>query len=121
MKEAVLLQERRLEVRFNLNGLIPLSLISGNGRVLTAIFVDVSRRGLGLIIEPSLRVDEEITLKIAGSKDVPMSVRWVKKPLGVTAPGVPSFHRTGICIDTTKISGTLDLTRVLEQFNCVDF
>lgn len=125
MNEALLLHERRVELRFGLNGLLPFEIFLSNQRMLVATFIDVSKHGLGLIVEPCLKVDDEVFLHCQGEHIATMKVRWVKKPLGVTAPNVPIFHRAGICIDLlndrpTTGNEALDLVRLLETFDCVD-
>ena len=120
MKDSVLLKERRLEIRFSLNGLVPMRIQTDSKEGLVAMFIDASSRGVGLIVEPVLRVDEEVTLKLATGMEIPMSVRWVKKPVGLSNPNVPIFHRAGLCITDHPDHLGVDLIKILEQFDCVD-
>ena len=119
INESALMQERRMEVRYSLNGLVPLKLMIDD-KILDAIFLDVSSRGLGLIVEPSLKVDQTVNLKVSGSLTIPVSVRWIKKPIGLTAPGVPIFHRAGVCLINEPNRGQVNILEVLEHLHCVD-
>ncbi|SMF76631.1 PilZ domain-containing protein [Pseudobacteriovorax antillogorgiicola] len=123
INESLLMQERRTEVRYSLNGLVPLRLELEKGQVLDAIFLDASTRGLGMIVEPSLKVDQQVLLKVGGGIQLKMSVRWIKKPMGLTAPGVPVFHRAGVCLlqgSGSQGEKPSSILEILENFHCVD-
>lgn len=115
INEATLLQERRNEIRFGLTGLIPLRL-EQEGSPIDALFLDSSKRGLGIVVEPVLKVDQLLTLNIGGGHQLQVSVRWVKKPVGFSGPGIPAFHRAGLLLTDTKVN----LLEYLENFYCVD-
>ncbi len=117
LKDSVFMQERRFEVRYSLNGLIPIRLMSQDMAPVVAMFIDASSRGLGIIVEPKLRVDEHVTLKLSTGLELDMMVRWIKKPIGFSTPDTPIFHRAGLCLTNPS---DIDIVRLLEQYDCVD-
>ena len=85
-----------------------------------AIFLDASAKGLGLVVEPCLKVDEVIVIQMGGGVTLKFSVRWIKKPVGFSAPGVPVFHRAGVCLIEDDGAMPNNILSILENFHCVD-
>lgn len=121
--EAVLFEERRKEVRFTLSGLIPLELRNmANNDFVATVFLDISTRGLGVLIEPGFQIDEIVNLKVNERLKIPMSVRWIKKPTGVLAPGVPALNRAGLClVQNDGPMETHDLLELLSPLHCIEY
>ncbi len=120
--EAALFEERRKEIRYPLCGLVPLWLTHRDQeKPIDTVFLDVSNRGLGVLCEPGLQVDKILWLNVNQRINLPMSVRWVKKPSGVFAQNIPDFYRAGLClVDNDGPAETHDLIEILTPFNCID-
>ena len=120
INESTLLQERRNDIRYSVSGLVPMELKKEDGTSIDAVFLDASRTGVGMIVEPTLKVDQQMMLKLSGSYELQVSVRWIKKPVGFNSSNGPSFHRAGLSLIMDENNPKLNLLEILENFNCVD-
>jgi hypothetical protein len=70
--------ERRRHKRFAVMGKLPAKIYNKNGDLLTYIVVDVSKRGLGLLVDEKVSRNETVLVRfdIVKIKDTEMTVRW---------------------------------------------
>lgn len=119
ISDAILNRERRVETRLSILGCCPLRL-QQDDQELDAIFLDVSSKGIGLLVEPSLKVDQSISVFIQDQFKWLASVRWVKRPPGLHAKGVPEFHRAGLFLVGKPDSSNKSFIETLRAFHCLD-
>jgi hypothetical protein len=76
-----LFQERRMDLRKKLTGLLPGRLRSSKGNDINCRPVDVSENGLGIISKDNLAVNDVVELQV---KDILISLKvgWVKPDFG---------------------------------------
>lgn len=72
-----LFQERRLETRRKLTGLLPGRLKTSNGSDIECRPIDVSEHGLGIVSKEPLKMDSMLELQIKDKKII-LKVAWVQ-------------------------------------------
>lgn len=111
-------RERRQFVRYALTGELPGRLTNEAGTVFNVVTVDVSRHGLGLLLDPAPDEDEKLVLTLEGPRggNVLLEVRWstIQHEFD-SLPGLQSMRRCGLLVLDRKI----DLVTVLAKYDCV--
>lgn len=110
-------RERRQFIRYALTGELPGRLTNQSGVVFNVVTVDVSRRGLGLLLDPAPEVGETLILTLEGRGGlIPLEVRWSAVHHEFDSlPGLQSMRRCGLQAMDRKI----DLVTVLAKYDYV--
>lgn len=108
-------RERRQFIRYALTGELPGQLTNEAGVVFNVVTVDVSRRGLGLLLDPAPEVEERLTLTLEGrGGTVALEVRWTAIHHEFDSlPGLQSMRRCGLYVLDRKA----DLVTVLAKYD----
>lgn len=118
MEARAIPRERRQFLRYALTGDLPGRLTNAAGVVFNVVTVDVSRRGLGLLLDPAPQEDEMLTLTLEGQRgrSIVMEVRWSEQHHEFDSlPGLQSMRRCGLMAQERKI----DLVTILAKYDCV--
>ena len=68
---------RRRYKRFTVNGKVSGDLLKENGEALTFFIIDVSKKGLGLLVDSELAENEKLSFKLDNEcKELSCLVRW---------------------------------------------
>jgi hypothetical protein len=105
--------ERRTQTRFELTGTLPGKLTNQAGDVYEAICVDVSKNGLGLLVDPIPKSGEKLFLETPNLK-LAFDIRWVSRQtlLSELVDELAATCRVGLLID-----GDTDLVEFLSAFD----
>lgn len=111
-------RERRQFVRYALTGELPGRLTNAAGMSFNVVTVDVSRRGMGLLLDPAPEENEKLVLTLEGPRggNILFEVRWSAVHHEFDSlPGLSSMRRCGLMVVDRKI----DLVTVLAKYDCV--
>jgi hypothetical protein len=110
------LADKRSEVRYGLNGIVPAVIQGLDGRDLDVVMLDVSRGGLGILAHGfAQRTGELVTLCIEGQPGIPLVVRWMRRSRLGEHAGL-GLTRVGLAVEAEK-ENLLDR---LKPFDCID-
>ncbi|MGE0173106.1 MAG: hypothetical protein AB7T49_09985 [Oligoflexales bacterium] len=112
-KKVTVEHERRTQTRFELTGSLPGNLTSDSGDVYEAICVDVSKHGLGLLLDPIPKAGGKLYLDTPSGK-LTFEIRWVSRQtqLGALLDELSSTCRVGLLV-----AGDTDLVQFLATFD----
>jgi hypothetical protein len=110
------LADKRSDVRYGLNGLVPAVIQSLDGRDLDVVMLDVSRNGLGILAHGfTQRVGDSVNFCIDGQAPLVMLVRWMRRARLGEQEGL-GLTRVGLAL---LVPGE-NLVERLRVFDCVD-
>lgn len=110
------LADKRSDVRYGLNGLVPAAIQSLDGRDLDVVMLDVSRNGLGILAHGfTQRVGDSVNFCIDGQDPLVMLVRWMRRSRLGEHEGL-GLTRVGLAL---LVPGE-NLVERLRIFACVD-
>jgi hypothetical protein len=112
-------KDRRNDPRYGLSGALPGEIRDKNGVVFSVMLVDISKRGLGLLIDPAPEVGSVLTLceENSGNEDtLQLVVRHVHNSQILTIHDLQNMKRCGLEILQPK-QGELDL---IQRFSTCD-
>jgi hypothetical protein len=110
------LAEKRSEVRYGINGLLPAVIQGLDGRDLDVVMLDVSRGGIGILANGfAQRVGDPLHLCIEGQDRIPLVVRWTKSSRLGEQAGL-GLTRVGLAVQVQ----TENLVERLRPFDCID-
>jgi hypothetical protein len=110
------LADKRSEVRYSLNGLVPAVIQGIDGRDLDVVMLDVSRGGLGILANGfTPRVGESVNLCIDGQDQITLIVRWMRHSRVGEDAGL-GLTRVGLALAEPGEN----LVERLRVFDCVD-
>jgi c-di-GMP-binding flagellar brake protein YcgR len=121
MKTALSGLERRQEIRYSLFGELPARLINlATEQELTFLTIDVSTRGLGLLVSPSPSEGQTIRLDFVdqSGKSLEFVVRHVHTVMEDPLRGFESMRRCGLELNDDRKSN-LDLIEFFGSFDSV--
>jgi c-di-GMP-binding flagellar brake protein YcgR len=121
MKTALSSQERRQEIRYSLFGELPARMINlTTEQELTFLTIDISSRGLGLLVSPSPAEGQAIRLDFTDQthQSLELIVRHVHSVMDDTVDGFESMRRCGLELNDDRASG-LDLIEFFGSFDSV--
>jgi hypothetical protein len=110
------LADKRSDVRYGLNGLVPAVIQSLDGRDLDVVMLDVSRGGLGILAHGfTQRVGDSVNFCIDHQAPLVMVVRWMRRSRLGEQEGL-GLTRVGLAL---LVPGE-NLVERLRVFDCVD-
>jgi hypothetical protein len=110
------LAEKRSEVRYGLNGLVPAVIQGVDGRDLDVVMLDVSRGGLGILVNGTVqRVGDSLNLCIDDQDGIALVVRWTRGSRLGAHEGL-GLTRVGLAVQDQSEN----LLERLKPFNCID-
>lgn len=110
------LADKRSDVRYGLNGLVPAVIQGLDGRDLDVVMLDVSRGGLGILVSGfSQRAGDVVKLCIEGQDGIPLVVRWMRSSRLGEHAGL-GLTRVGLAVQRAGEN----LVERLKPFNCID-
>jgi c-di-GMP-binding flagellar brake protein YcgR len=121
MKTALSGQERRQEIRYSLFGEVPARMINlATEQELTFLTIDISHRGLGLLVSPSPSEGQVIRLEFIdqNQQSLQFVVRHVHSAMDNPVHGFESMRRCGLELNDEKNSH-LNLIEFLGSFDSV--
>ncbi|MDQ3232050.1 MAG: PilZ domain-containing protein [Pseudobdellovibrionaceae bacterium] len=109
--------EKRGEVRYSLNGLVPATVQGLDGEDMDVVMLDVSRGGLGILVSgfPN-RVGDILQLCIEGQDAIALIVRWMRRSRLGENMSLPGLTRVGLAVQASENN----LLQRLESFGCID-
>ncbi len=114
-------QERRQEIRYSLFGELPARMINlVTEQELTFLTIDISTRGLGLLVSPSPTEGQTIRLDFIDQtrKSLEFVVRHVHNVMEDPVHGFESMRRCGLELNDNRASN-LDLIQFFGSFDSV--
>jgi c-di-GMP-binding flagellar brake protein YcgR len=121
MKTALSRQERRQEIRYSLFGELPARMINhATEQELTFLTIDISTRGLGLLVSPSPAEGQRIRLDFLDQSrhSLEFIVRHVHSVMDDPVDGFESMRRCGLELNDER-TGNLDLIHFFGSFDSV--
>ncbi len=121
MKMALSGQERRQEIRYSLFGELPARMINlATEQELTFLTIDISTRGLGLLVSPSPAEGQTIRLDFIDQtrKSLEFIVRHVHDVMEDPVHGFESMRRCGLELND-NLATSLDLIQFFGSFDSV--
>jgi len=120
MKFAAKSKERRGEVRYSMSGELPARLsIQGQQQNLEYVLVDVSPKGLGLLLSPSPAAGSLLELVFDdGSESIVFYLRYTRPLMDSPIPGLESTFRCG-CELHENLQGKINLVEYFARFPSV--
>jgi hypothetical protein len=110
------LADKRSDVRYGLNGLVPAVIQSLDGRDLDVVMLDVSRGGLGILVHDfTLRVGDSVNFCLDDQGPLVMVVRWMRRSRLGEQEGL-GLTRVGLALVVPGVN----LVERLRAFDCVD-
>ncbi len=110
------LADKRSDVRYSLNGLVPAALQGFDGHDLDVVLIDVSRGGLGILVSGfTPKSGDVVKLCIEGQDEIPLVVRWMRSSRLGEHAGL-GLSRVGLAVQSTGEN----LVERLKPFDCVD-
>lgn len=120
MKFEIKDDERRTEIRYSLSGELPARLfIQGQRQALEYVLLDVSRKGIGLLVSPS--PSSGSLLELVFDKEglsITLCVRHMQPLLDETVVGLESTQRCGCELHEGQ-QGKIDLIEYFRLFSTV--
>ncbi len=114
-------QERRQEIRYSLFGELPARMINlATEQELTFLTIDISTRGLGLLVSPSPAEGQTIRLDFIDQtrKSLEFIVRHVHDVMEDPVHGFESMRRCGLELND-NLATSLDLIQFFGRFDSV--
>lgn len=121
MKTALSRHERRQEIRYSLFGELPARMINhATEQELTFLTIDISTRGLGLLVSPSPAEGQRIRLDFLDQsrQSLEFVVRHVHNVMDDPVDGFESMRRCGLELNDER-AGNLDLIQFFGSFDSV--
>jgi c-di-GMP-binding flagellar brake protein YcgR len=121
MKTALSSHERRQEIRYSLFGELPARMINlTTEQELTFLTIDISSRGLGLLVSPSPAEGQSIRLEFTDQtrESLELIVRHVHNVMDDPVDGFESMRRCGLELNDDRVSG-LNLIEFFGSFDSV--
>lgn len=121
MKTALSGQERRQEIRYSLFGELPARMINlATEQELTFLTIDISTRGLGLLVSPSPAEGQTIRLDFIDQtrRSLEFIVRHVHSVMEDPVQGFESMRRCGLELNADPATN-LDLIEFFGSFDSV--
>ena len=120
MKIAKNKDERRNQLRYSIAGEIPAQFfVQGQPEPLEYVFVDVSSRGLGVMLSPAPPLDSIVELKLEKSTQVlAFHVRYVKTESAFLGTDLESMRRCGCELHESQ-HDQIDLVKFFGQFSTI--
>jgi len=111
------ISDKRGEVRYGLSGLVPATVKGPDGRDMDVVLLDVSRGGLGILINGfANRVGDILNLCIEGEVEIHLVVRWLRRSRLGENVGLQGLTRVGLAV----ASSDDNLLQRLQPFDCID-
>lgn len=111
-------QERRRHVRYALTGTIPGHVQGSNGVRYEVVTVDVSVRGIGLLLEPTPAVQDRLNISFdndQGGEVLSFEVRWLSENHELTnVPGLEQMRRCGLSLLDHHVDDLVDFLATID-------
>ena len=110
------LKDRRGDSRYALYGSFPNDILGDQGQIYHVLPVDVSRTGIGLLIDPAPKEGERVTLAISNPENISLEfeVKHLHAGSVVAISGLSDMKRCGLGLVDQKSTDLLSLFGQIE-------
>ena len=115
-------REKRSHIRYPLSGHLPGTMVNSKGEVLESLIVDISAKGLGLLLDPGPQMGDILSLQFNTDhvQEVKFEVKWsLHSDKTQQLPGLHDMCRCGLLI-LDDSDDSLDLIEIMNRFDGID-
>lgn len=108
--------DRRRHRRYSITGKVPGKILAADAEEIVFIAVDVSRYGLGIIVDRPIANGAIVNYQIDSRKSIPLQVKWVVGPV-IEDEDMEEVYRCGLHVTDERI----DLEEILRRESNIQF